>query len=146
METRHFCKHILRKIYIIHTLKIDLGGISLLLKKEVQQMDKKLGHYAFVVAIILAIIAGLVPSMQTNTVTWTLIILGLVVGLLNISAKETTEFLVAVIALMLVGSAGLGEIAALGASIKAILLNITAIAVPAALVVSLKAIYTLADK
>lgn len=109
-------------------------------------MDKKLGHYAFVVAIILAIIAGLVPSMQTNTVTWTLIILGLVVGLLNISAKETTEFLVAVIALMLVGSAGLGEIAALGASIKAILLNITAIAVPAALVVSLKAIYTLADK
>ena len=109
-------------------------------------MDKKIGHYAFVVAIILAIIAGLVPSMQTNTVTWTLIILGLVVGLLNITARETTEFLVAVIALMLVGSAGLGELATLGVAIKAILLNITAIAVPAALVVSIKAIYTLANK
>ncbi len=109
-------------------------------------MDKKIGHYAFIVAVILAIIAGLVPSLQTNAITWTLIILGLVVGLLNITSRETTEFLVAVIALMLVGSAGLGEITAVGTSIKAILLNITAIAVPAALVVSIKAIYALASK
>jgi hypothetical protein len=109
-------------------------------------MDKKMGHYAFVVAVLLAVIAGLVPSLQTDTVIWALVILGLVVGFLNVTAKETTEFLVAVIALMLVGSAGLGVIPAVGTIIKAILTNITAVAVPAALVVSLKAIYALAQK
>lgn len=109
-------------------------------------MDKKMGHYAFLVAILLAILAGLVPSLQVDWVTWVLIVLGLIVGFLNITAKETTEFLVATIALMLVGTAGLGVIPTAGSIIKVILLNIQAIVVPAALIVALKAIYALAEE
>ncbi|MBI4150862.1 hypothetical protein HY492_01935 [Candidatus Woesearchaeota archaeon] len=105
-------------------------------------MDAKIGHWAFIVGILLAIIAGLVPQLQTSTITWILVILGLVVGLLNISAKETTEFLVAVIALLIVGSAG--AIPALGGIVLAILANIVALSAPAALIVALKAIYGLA--
>ncbi len=105
-------------------------------------MDAKIGHWAFIVGILLAIIAGLVPQLQTSTITWILVILGLVVGLLNISAKETTEFLVAVIALLIVGSAG--AIPALGGIVLAILANIVALSAPAALIVALKAVYSLA--
>ena len=108
-------------------------------------MDKKIGHYAFLVAVLLAVLAGLVPSLQVDWVIWTLIVLGLVVGFLNITAKETTEFLVATIALMMVGTAGLSVIPTAGMIIKTILINIQAIVVPAALVVALKAIYALAQ-
>jgi hypothetical protein len=105
-------------------------------------MDAKIGHWAFIVGILLAIIAGLIPTLQTSTVTWILVILGLVVGLLNISAKETTEFLIAVVALLIVGSAG--AIPALGGIVLAILANVVALSAPAALIVALKAIYALA--
>jgi len=108
-------------------------------------MNKKLGHYSFLVAFLLAVLAGLVPALQVEWVTWALIILGLIVGFLNISARETTEFLVATIALMLVGSAGLEVVPTAGRIISTILLNIMAIVIPAALIVSLKAIYMLAE-
>ena len=107
-------------------------------------MDSKIGHWAFIIGILLAIIAGLVPAWQTPTITWILVIIGLVVGLLNIQAKETTEFLVATIALLIVGSAG--AIPALGVIVLSILANIVAIVAPAALIVALKAIYALAQR
>ncbi|MEM4263540.1 MAG: hypothetical protein QW666_01430 [Candidatus Woesearchaeota archaeon] len=107
-------------------------------------MDSKIGHWAFIIGILLAVVAGLVPAWQTPTVTWILVILGLIIGLLNIQAKETTEFLVAAITLLIVGSAG--AIPALGVIVLSILANIVAIVAPAALVVALKAIYALASK
>ena len=107
-------------------------------------MDSKIGHWAFIIGILLAIIAGLVPAWQTPTITWILVVLGLIVGLLNIQAKETTEFLVATIALMMVGSAG--AIPALGVIVLSILANVVAFVAPAALIVALKAIYALAQK
>ena len=107
-------------------------------------MDSKIGHWAFIIGILLAIIAGLVPAWQTPTITSVLVIIGLIVGLLNIQAKETTEFLVAAITLLIVGSAG--AIPALGVIVLSILANIVAIVAPAALIVALKAIYSLANK
>jgi hypothetical protein len=108
------------------------------------KMDSKLGHWAFIVGILIAIIAGLVPAWQTPTITWVLVILGLVVGLLNISAKETIEFLVAAIALLVIGS--VGAIPALGTIVLSILSNIVAFVAPAALIVALLAVYRLAQK
>jgi len=107
-------------------------------------MDSKLGHWAFIVGILIAIIAGLVPAWQTPTITWVLVILGLIVGLLNITAKETVEFLVASIALLVIGSAG--AIPALGTIILSVLANIVAFVAPAGLVVALLSIYKLAQK
>jgi len=104
--------------------------------------DSRVGHWAFIIGVLLAIIAGLVPQLQTATVTWILVILGLVVGLLNITVKEQEKFLVAVVALLIVGSAG--AIPALGGIVLSILANIVALSAPAALIVALKAIYALA--
>ncbi|MBN2111684.1 hypothetical protein JW707_01160 [Candidatus Woesearchaeota archaeon] len=109
-------------------------------------MDKK-GHYAFLVGVLLAVVAALIPSLQAAAwLPWVLIVLGLIVGFLNITAKETTEFLVATIALMAVGTGGLSAVPSAGAIVLGILKNLVAFVAPAALVVALKAIYALAGE
>jgi len=105
--------------------------------------DTNIGHMSFIVGVLLAVLAGLIPALQTSSVTWILVVLGLVVGFLNVTARETTEFLVAAIALLLVGSAG--ALPVLGAYVLAILANILAFVAPAALIVALKAIWELAQ-
>jgi hypothetical protein len=107
-------------------------------------MDGKMGHWAFLIGIALSVIAGLVPQLQTPTVTWILVILGLIVGLLNITAREVTEFLVASIALVIAADAA-ADIIALGIVVATVLGNIVAFVFPAALLVSLKAIWSLAQ-
>lgn len=108
-------------------------------------MDGKIGHYAFVIGVIVAVLAGLMPQVQQSPwLTWILVALGLVVGLLNITAKETQEFLVASVALIIASFAAQG-IVVLGYLIANMLNNIIAFVFPAALVVALKAIWSLAQ-
>jgi len=101
------------------------------------------GHWAFIIGILLAIIAGLIPALQTPTITWILVLLGLIVGFLNVTIKETQEFLIAAIALLIISSTG--ALPVLGTIIATILSNIVAFVAPAALIVALKAIYDLAS-
>ncbi len=110
-------------------------------------MDKKIGHYAFLAGILLALLAGMIKDfLPVETTTLILVILGLVVGFLNVTAKETIEFLVAAVALMIAGSANLTAIPGLGAHLQAILSYIVVFVAPAAIVVSFKAIYALAER
>jgi hypothetical protein len=107
-------------------------------KRRMTIMDERIGHWAFIVGVLLAVIAGLVAIPQSG---WILAILGLVVGLLNISSKEQTGFLVAVVALIVVGAA---ELSLLGPLVTEILGNLVLLAAPAGLVVALKALYSMA--
>ena len=59
---------------------------------------RMLGFLAFIVGFILAIVAGLFFPGQA-WVYYVLVVLGLIIGLLNISDKEVMLFLVAAIAL-----------------------------------------------
>lgn len=105
----------------------------------------KTGHYAFFIGAILAIIAGLFQGLIPVTVVMTLlVVLGLIVGLLNITVKETSQFLVASIALIVAGIVNLGLIPYVGDYLRAILTNIVVFVVPAAIIVALKTIYSLA--
>ena len=106
-------------------------------------MERMIGKWSFIIGVLLAIIAGIVPQLQTATVAWVFVILGLIIGLLNIAEKETTEFLVAAIALMTVGAAGLATVKYVGSYIQVILTNIIVIVAPAALIVALKAVYSI---
>lgn len=106
-------------------------------------MERMIGKWSFIIGVLLAIAAGVITQLQTATVAWVLVVLGLIIGLLNITEKETTTFLVATIALMAVGAAGLAAVGYIGPYIKAILANIVAIVAPAALIVSLKAVGTI---
>ncbi len=97
-----------------------------------------LGHWALIIGIILAVIAGFTAIPFLPVV---LFILGLIVGLLNIKEKESTPFLVAVIALLLIGVAGL-QIG--GTVVASILNNFIAFMAAAGLIVALKQVLTVA--
>lgn len=60
----------------------------------------RIGHWAFLGGIVLAILAGFVDIPYLTVV---LFVLGLIVGFLNIKDKESPRFLIAVITLLLVG-------------------------------------------
>lgn len=101
----------------------------------------KISHWIFLIGILVAIVAGFVVVPYSAII---LIVAGLVVGLLNITAGEVHEFLTASIALLLVGAAGLGAVTLVGATVETILKNLVVFVAPAALVVALKSIWTLA--
>ena len=115
-------------------------------------MESKIGQWAFIIGIILAIVVGV---FSASLVTWAgnltllLVMLGLIVGFLNISEKETTPFLVASAALMLTATSvdtlntiDLGV--SLGKYLAGIVSEIAVFVAPAAVVVALKAIQSLA--
>ncbi len=110
-----------------------------------------IGIYAFLLGIVIAIIAGLLHGMiatYAGAVTLLLVVLGLIVGFLNIKDKEISNFLIGAIALMVVGSANLAVIdeivAGLGTVLQAIINYILVFVAPAALIVALKRVYMLA--
>lgn len=112
---------------------------------------QKIGAYAFLVGIAIAILAGIAGGLVTayaGAITLILVILGLIVGYLNISDKEVLIFVVVSIGLMVAGSANLTSIDMLvpgmGTVLQAILANIVVFIAPAVIVVGLKTVYALA--
>jgi hypothetical protein len=104
-------------------------------------------------AIILGVLATFAPSSiqgLAGITTIVFVVLGLIVGLLNIKDKHITDFLVAAIAVAMVGgvAGGLNSldlvIKPVGTMCVLIVTNIVAMAVAAALVVGLKQIFALA--
>ena len=105
----------------------------------------KLGHYAFIVGVVLAVLLAFVPQLRGDVAVWVLVVLGVLVGLLNVQAKETTSFLVAILALILASSASALTLATIWTGLTSILGNVIIFVSPAAIVVSLKAVYALAQ-
>ena len=114
---------------------------------------EKLGEYAFLACIVIAVLAGLATGLagyQSGAVNALLVVLGVVVGVLNISEKETTPFLVAAIALIAAATVGFEAIdsvvANAGSTLNAIFNYIATFVAPGAIIVAFKAIYALASK
>jgi len=110
---------------------------------------EKVGELAFLACVVIAVLAGLVAA-TSPWVLVLLVVLGIVVGFLNVSEKETTPFLVASAALIIAGTASFGPIDSvvpgLGAALDSILNYIAVFVAPAAVLVALKAVYVLASK
>ncbi len=102
--------------------------------------SSKLGEWAFIVGVILAILLGLFPGLDSQGVSLLLLMLGLIVGVVNISRRESDHFLLAAIALLVVGTGGLNQIPALGSYFEQIFFNITSFVAPAVVIVALKAV------
>ncbi len=118
---------------------------SAFVKKEKIELHR-VAHYSFFVGLLIAIVAGLFRNLVgPEILVTTLVILGTLVGLFNLTAKETTPFLVASIALMLAGIVNLGLIPGVGLYLRSILSNIVVFVVPGAIIVGLKAIWNLAS-
>jgi len=112
-------------------------------------VDQRVGAWAFILGIIIAIIAGLATGAVAGYGPWIaflLVVLGLIVGYLNISDKEVQAFLIAAIALILVNEANLAAIPYIGIYLAYVVQNIATFVAMAALVVALKAVYNLARR
>lgn len=113
--------------------------------------DSRVGRYAFIAGVLLAVIVGFYTDMTPTArygVSLVLVLLGLLVGFLNITTEETVPFLVAAIALM--GGNTIIAVAIVPGFLGQMLANMLAyigiFVAPAALVVALKTIYALAEK
>ena len=107
--------------------------------------NDQIGGCAFIIGLVIAILAGLI-ALPTYLTTWVLVVLGLIVGFLNIGDKEATSFLIATISLLVVGTAGLGAIPAIGGYLTGILTSVVAFVAPATVVVAVKVVYNIGKK
>jgi len=112
-----------------------------------------IGRWAFIVFVIIAVLAGLAAGLGGRAalgwVSLIMVILGIIVGLTNLTEKEAIPFLTAVIALLVANSGQvflvIDEVAKpLGTIINSILSNVAAFVAPAAILLAVKAIYNLA--
>ncbi|MDP7116456.1 MAG: hypothetical protein QF632_05125 [Candidatus Woesearchaeota archaeon] len=112
-------------------------------------MDKKVGHYSFIVGVIVAIVLGLVSlGSATPWLSSLLVVLGLIVGFINVTGKETREFLLVSAVLIIAAGLGgvtttLGAVEVIGPYLSGIFTKILAFVVPATVVVALKDIWCL---
>ncbi len=116
-------------------------------------MEKQIGNYSFIIGVIIAVVLGLAaPKLGTATPwLWSLlVVLGLVVGSLNVAGKETKEFLWVTVALVVVAFAGSAQITSwdkvqlIGPYLRGIFDSILAFVVPASVVVALKEVWDMA--
>ena len=107
----------------------------------------KVGSWAFIIGVVVALLLGIFSAGDTPVATTVLIILGLIVGLLNVTGRETTPFLLASVSLVIVSYMGgpvLSAVAQIGPKLQGDLGAITTFVIPATIIVALKAIYALA--
>ena len=96
------------------------------------------GRIAFYIGLVVSVVAGWVQIGANGLII--LSVLGLVVGLLNVTGKETGRFLVATLALVIAGVA-LKDV--FGAVVGSILTAYIAFTAASALIVALKEVYTM---
>lgn len=101
-----------------------------------------LGKWAFLVGIILAVILGLLGPVSG---TWAivLVVIGLIIGLLNVAEKEVMPFLMSG-AILIIASALGGSVMASIPYVGTILDAILAVFVPATVIVAIKHVFNLA--
>ena len=112
-------------------------------KKGGKMKTKFIGKWAFVVGLVLAVLASFLTGYET-IVAVVLFVLGLVVGFLNISEKDSNKFLLGNIALLTGGIASMNAVAMFGVVsiyLTAVLGSFVAFVSAAALVVAIKAIF-----
>lgn len=117
-------------------------------------MDKKVGDYSFIVGVIIAIVLGIfsawIKGAAADVLVSLLVLLGLVVGFLNVAGKESQEFLIVGVILVLVayvgGAANLAKVMYIGVYLAAIFNYIMAFVAPAIIVAGLKDVWRLAKQ
>ncbi len=109
-----------------------------------------LGAWAFLIGVILAVAIGLIPGTFSGNI-WPIIlmVLGILIGLLNIGGTELKEFMTAGAVLVIVSFLGGQALMALtisGIEIGAVLQSLVTLFVPATIIVALKAVFAIAKK
>jgi hypothetical protein len=102
----------------------------------------RIGKWAFILGLVIAVLAGLL--FQPEWAIWVLAILGVIVGLLNVTTEDTRGFLMAAIALTLSATA-LNTIPVVGTAFEVILPFVVAFVAGATIVVAIKELFQVAQ-
>jgi hypothetical protein len=106
-----------------------------------------IGKIAFIIGLLLAIIAGVIPSVAAFAYTaLILVLLGVIVGFINIAKENVVKLLLGIIALMMVGEATLSVVPAITTQLVSILQYFLAFVGGAGFIVAIKAILEVSKK
>lgn len=104
-----------------------------------------LGGWAFLIGVILAVIIGIGVLEQSTGLAIVLLIIGIIIGLLNIGEHEVGAFLMSGVVLIIAASLG-GDALAVVSWLDNVFKNLLAIFVPATIVVAIKHAFSLARR
>ncbi len=116
---------------------------------------KSVGAWAFLVGVLLVLVLSIF-DLGGNIRSWAMIIVllvGIVVGFMNISRGETTKFILAAISLVIVSSMSMGssaissslaELDFIGTILGNILVYLMVLVVPILIIVALKSVFDVA--
>jgi hypothetical protein len=111
---------------------------------KTQKVFGFIGMAAFSVGLVMSIIYGVV-SRNDASVILALVLLGVVVGLLNITRREMVLLLITAVALIVVGKASFSAlddlVDGLGASLNGIVSYLAVFMAPAAVITAVRAIW-----
>ena len=106
----------------------------------------KIGSWAFLIGVILAVLFGIITAIGGGIgpgMVYVLVVLGIVIGLLNIADEETSSFLLSGTALVIVSA--LGQNVTSGVPVFDGILNVLIMLfVPATVIIALKNVFALA--
>jgi hypothetical protein len=107
------------------------------------------GSWSFLIGLILAVLLGLgYTGAYQATILWVVFLIGIIVGLLNITVSEVSGFLTSGTILVLVSFLGVqvGVFDAVAPVIGNVLRGILTMFVPATIIVALRAVFVLARR
>ena len=107
---------------------------------------QEIGSYAFIVGIAIAVIASVI-TLDAALVTGALVAIGVIVGFINVTEKETRDFLLAAVSVVIVSyfaGTGFEAIPVIGTMLKNITIGIMTFVTPAVIIVALKQIWAIA--
>jgi len=103
-----------------------------------------LGGWAFLIGVILAVVFGFMGDL-TTAMLWILVLIGLVVGFLNISDKEVEAFLMSGAILIIASAFGGGALSVIPV-VDRILGALMVIFVPAVIIVAVMHVFSMARR
>ena len=120
--------------------------------------ENTLGAWAFLIGVILAIAIGLsttllpIPmlTIYSKQIYAILVLLGIVVGFLNVTGRETQTFLIAGAVLVIVSRFGMDGVTAtiigfgVSAAVSSVFGALIALFAPATIIVALKTVFSIA--
>lgn len=103
--------------------------------------SNKIGSWAFLIGVLLAVVLGVTDI--NSTWAWVLVVIGLIIGLFNITEAETHSFLMASVMLLIAAYTGKSALSAtplFGDILNALLM----VFVPATVIVAVKHVFSFA--
>ena len=125
----------------------------------IRSRENSVGAWAFLIGVILAIIIGLSTTLlpipfliaYSGQIYAILVILGIIVGFMNIGAKDSQSFMIAGVILVVVSKFGMesvtGSLIGIGVGdlVASMFAALLVLFVPATIIVALKTIFSLAN-